>query len=70
MPVYRDSRRVHHTHTHTHTTQAVLPTILAGFGETLTADFLSRYCLQKEAAVTDKGNVPHHPSMMIHQFTH
>jgi len=33
---------------------AVLPTILAGFGETLTADFLSRYCLQKEAVVTDK----------------
>ncbi|ELR23736.1 RhoGAP domain containing protein, partial [Acanthamoeba castellanii str. Neff] len=36
---------------------AVLPTILAGFGETLTADFLSRYCLQKEAAVTDKDEL-------------
>jgi hypothetical protein len=43
--------------------QAVLPTILAGFGETLTGDFLSRYCLQKEAGVTEKGTLQ--PPLLI-----
>lgn len=35
--------------------QAIMPQILAGFGETVKADFRSRYCLQRECHVTDQG---------------